>query len=65
MNVSRGGNEIVIFCKNSDITNVNIISKGGTVQNIFKKKKKKIKHILKQRLLLTTCKQSLINQLNP
>lgn len=41
MNVSRGGNEIVIFCKNSDITNVNIISKGGTVQNIFKKKKKR------------------------
>lgn len=41
MNVSTGGNEIVIFCQNCDITNVNIISKGGTVQNIFKKKEDK------------------------
>lgn len=62
MNVSPGGNEIVIFCQNCDITNVNVISKGGAVQNIFFKK---TKHILKQRLLLTMYKQSLINQLNP
>lgn len=40
MNVSTGGNEIVIFCQNCDITNVNIISKGGAVQNIFFKKDK-------------------------
>lgn len=41
VNVSTGGNEIVIFCQNCDITNVNINSKGGIVQNIFKKKKDK------------------------
>lgn len=34
VNVSTGGNKIVIFCQNCDITNANIISKGGTVQNI-------------------------------
>lgn len=48
VNVSTGGNEIVIFCQNCDITNVNIISKGGTVQSIFKKKK--INHILKHKV---------------
>lgn len=40
MNVSTGGNKIVIFCQNCDITNVNIISKGGAVQNIFFKETK-------------------------
>lgn len=40
MNVSTGGNEIVIFCQNCDITNVNIISKGGTFS--LRKKKDKL-----------------------